>query len=136
MTVKLVIVPAAHVDKAWAAGASRLAESCDVSCGDVTGDQLKYLIAHDKMALVRMDRDGHTAGWGAVSVVQKPNARVLEVHQMWAPNGDFPEFFSALKDMAAAAGCSRVRCEAYGARSTLYQRVGFNPIRTVLEVVL
>ena len=133
--MQLVHVPASHVDHAWASGASELAKACDASGGEITGDQLKMVLSRGERALMRMDSEGQTVGWGVVRVDQLPNMRVLFVTDLVAPNGHFEAFFDALKELAKNYGCSRIRCAAKPAQERLYRmKVGFKSVYSILEV--
>lgn len=133
--MKLVPVPASHTDMAWLEGASALAEACDTSGGEITGDQLKLILSRGERTLLRMEADEGLVGWGVVRVDQLPNVRVLFVTDMVAHNGHFERFFEELKALARSLGCSRVRCAAKPAQARLYrQKVGFAPVYEILEV--
>lgn len=133
--VELTQVPSMHIDRAWRDGASELAKACDVSGGEITGDQLKMILARGERTLIRMERDGQTAGWGVVRVDQLPNMRVLMVTDMVAEGADFPEFFDKLKELAASCGCSKVRCAGDEVRERLYRmKCGFKRVYAILEV--
>lgn len=133
--VELKPIPATHIDAAWKEGASELAKACDVSGGEITGDQLKMILGRGERTLIRMDRNGVVAGWGVVRVDQLPNCRVLMVTDMVAEGGDFPEFFGELKKMASACGCSKVRCAADEVRERLYRmKCGFKRVYAIIEV--
>ena len=41
--ISLSVVAPTHIDKAWKDGASCLAEACETSGGEITGDQLKLI---------------------------------------------------------------------------------------------
>lgn len=131
----LTPVPAHMVDFAWKEGASELAKACDTSGGEITGDQLKMILARGERTLVRMDADGLTVGWGVVRIDQLPNLRVLFITDLVAPGGHFESFFSDIKKLAREYGCSRVRCAAKPAQARLYrQKCGFQPVYDILEV--
>ena len=133
--MKLIPVPASHIDAAWQEGARALAEACATSDGEITGDQLKLILSRAERTLLRMDDDGETVGWGVVRVDQLPNVRVLFVTDMVAHGAHFERFFDELKAMARALGCSRVRCAAKPVQARLYrQKVGFQPVYEILEV--
>lgn len=135
LMVELLTVPAHMVDRAWRDGASALSKACDVSGGEITGDQLKMILSRGERTLVRMDRDSNPVGWGVVRVDQLPNMRVLMVTDMVAEGADFPEFFDRLKEMAASNGCSKVRCAADELRERLYRmKCGFQRVYAILEV--
>lgn len=132
--MQLIPVPASHIDKAWAEGASCLAQACDVSGGEIEGPQLKMILSRGERTLVRMD-DGGTVGWGVVRIDQLPNMRVLFVTDMVAPGAHFERFFGALKEVAQAQGCSRIRCAAKPAQARLYRmKANFRPVYEILEV--
>lgn len=135
MTVELLTVPASHIDRAWRDGAHKLSEACDTSGGEITGDQLKLILSRGERTLVVMRRVGEIVGWGAVMVDQRPNVRALHVSAMYAPGGEFEEFFGELKKYAAMNGCSVVRCAAGPVQARLYRmKCGFKPVYEVLEV--
>ncbi len=133
--MKLIVVPATHIDFAWKDGAHALSEACDTSGGEITGDQLKLILARGERILLRMDDDGQTVGWGVVRIDQLPNVRVLFVTDMVAHGAHFERFFTELKATARSLGCSRVRCAAKPVQARLYrQKVGFMPVYEILEV--
>lgn len=133
--MQLWTVPAEQVDRAWLDGAACLHEACDVSGGEITGSQLKMLLARGERTLVALNDGTATVGWGVVRVDQLPNLRALFVTDMVAHNAHFERFFEALKQLAAAWGCSRVRCAAGPAQARLYRmKCGFKPVYQILEV--
>lgn len=136
--MKLTPVPAQFIDKAWGEGASALSRACDTSGGEITGDQLKMLLSRGERTLVRMDdAQGQCVGWGVVRVDQLPNCRVLFITDLVAPHGHFEQFFTAIREMAASLGCSRIRCAAKPAQERLYRsKCGFSAVYQILEVVL
>ena len=128
-------VPAERIDRAWRDGASCLAEACDVSGGEITGDQLKMLLSRGERTLVALNDGTATVGWGVVRVDQLPNLRSLFVTDMVAHNGHFERFFEALRAMAASLGCSTIRCAAGPAQARLYRmKLRFKPLYQILEV--
>lgn len=133
----LEVIPSTHIDKAWGMGASSLARACDASGGEITGDQLKMILARGERTLIAMRRGESIDGWGVVRIDQLPNMRVLMVTDMVAPHGRFQEFLDELKKFADAHGCSRVRCAAKPAQARLYEsRAGFKPVYQILEVLV
>jgi hypothetical protein len=132
---RLIIVPATHIDRAWKEGACNLAKACDTSGGEITGDQLRMMLTRGERTLLRMDHADAIVGWAAVGVEQLPNMRVMFVYELFAPRGHFETFFDQLKEMAAAYGCSRIRCAAKPAQERLYRMLcGYKPVYQVLEV--
>lgn len=130
----LIIVPSHLADYAWRDGAHLLSESCVEEC---TPDQLKMQISEGKRALVRMDDDGKTVGWGAYVIQQLPNMRVFFITNLWARGAHFERFFDELKQSAERLGCSRVRCVAKPAQSRIFQtKCQFKPVYETLEVLL
>lgn len=153
--MQLIPIPATHVDYAWRDGASKLAEACAASGGEVTGDQLKMLLARGERTLIRMvdnftlghlneNADGtsqnyetRTVGWGVIRIDQLPNVRALHVCEMYAPRANFERYFEELKRMAKQLGCSEVRCSAKEAQARLYKmKCGFEPIYTTMRAYI
>jgi hypothetical protein len=131
----LTPVPSHMIDFAWAEGASELAKACDTSGGEITGDQLKMILARGERTLIRMDADGETVGWGVVRIDQLPNLRVLFVTDLVAPHAHFETFFQDLKQLATQHGCSVIRCAAKPAQERLYRmKCAFRPVYNILEV--
>lgn len=135
--MKLIPIPASHIDFAWRDGASQLAEACETSGGEITGDQLKMLLARGERTLIRMDGEGTTVGWGVVRVDNLPNVRVLFVTDMTAHHAHFERFLQALKEIASAYGCSEIRCAAKPAQERLYRmKCGFSPVYQIMRVTV
>lgn len=134
--MKLVPIQAHMIDAAWRDGASCLSAACDTSGGEIEGPQLKMILSRGERTLIRMDAD-ETVGWGVVRVDQLPNMRVLFITDLVAPHGHFEHFFTAIKELAASLGCSRVRCAAKPAQARLYRmKTGFQPVYEILEVTV
>ena len=132
--MKLIQVPASHIDAAYADGASCLAEACEKSGGEIEGPQLKMMLSRGERTLIRMDDEGKTAGWGVVRIDQLPNMRVLMITDLVAHNAGFERFFDNIKQLARDLGCSRVRCAAKEAQARLYRmKAGFTPVYSILE---
>jgi len=133
--MNLVTIPFTHIDVAYARGAACLHEACDTSGGEITGDQLKMLLARGERSLLEMIIEDKTVGWGVVRVDQLPNMRVLFITDLVCHNGGFEQFFEAIKQLARDLGCSRVRCAAKEAQARLYRmKAGFTPVYSILEV--
>lgn len=132
--MRLELVPAAMVDRAWQQGASSLAEACDTSGGEVTGDQLKLLLMRGERQLVKLELNG-PVGWGVIRVDQLPNVRALHICEMYAPGIDWPSCFEQLKDIARNAGCTEIRCSAKETQARLYRRHhDWEPLYTTMRV--
>ncbi len=130
--MKLEPIGTFFVDQAWKEGADCLAAACDDV--EITASQLKMILSRGERTLVRMDREGQTAGWGVVRVDQLPNVRALHITNLVAPHGHFEEFFTEIKAMAKTLGCSEVRCSAKPAQARLYrQKCGFQPIYETMK---
>lgn len=135
--MKLLHVPATHVDQAWRDGADKLALACATSGGEVTGDQLKFLLARGERTLIQMNDNGVVVGWGVIRVDQLPNVRVLHLCEVYAPRNLHAEYFAQVKELAKAHGCSEVRCSAKPAQARLYRmKFAFEPVYETLRVVL
>lgn len=133
--MKLVPIDSRFIDSAWKDGAHVLSEACDTSGGEIEGPQLKMILSRGERTLLRMENEGCTVGWGVVRVDQLPNLRVLFITDLVAPHGHFEQFFTAIKELAASLGCSRVRCAAKPAQERLYSiKCGFKPVYKILEV--
>lgn len=151
----LIPIDAKFIDFAWRDGAHKLAEACATSGGEITGDQLKMMLARGERTLIRMDErtmldtpkkneDGsvqnfefRTVGWAVVRVDNLPNVRALHVCELYAPNAGFERFFDELKKFAAHNGCSEVRCSAKDAQARLYRmKCGFEPIYTTMRAAV
>jgi hypothetical protein len=135
--MQLIPINQNFIDKAWADGAHCLAEACETSGGEITGDQLKMILSRGERTLLRMESDGAVVGWSVIRIDQLPNMRVLFITDLVAHNGGFERFFQPIKEMAAQLGCSRVRCAAKPAQERLYRmKCGWQPVYSVLEVPL
>lgn len=135
--MKLIPVPASHIDAAYRRGADCLHEACDTSGGEITGDQLKMMLSRGERTLLEMIIAEKTVGWGVVRVDQLPNIRVLFITDLVAHNANFEDYFEAIKQLARDLGCSKVRCAAKDAQARLYRmKSGFKPVYSVLEVSL
>ena len=134
--LKLIHIPANFIDQAWADGAHALSEACDMSGGEITGSQLKMILARGERILIKMD-GGDCVGWGVVRIDQLPNFRVLHVCEMTAKNMHYERFFAALEDMARGLGCSRIRCSCKERIARLHKiRLGLTSVYETLERVL
>ena len=130
----LSLIPSTHIDKAWKDGAHLLSESCAKSGGEITGDQLKMILARGEMMLFAGVAEDRPVGWCAASFINLPNLRALEVNQLWAKGAMHDAFFEQLSAFAREQGCSEVRCSAQPAQARLYEsRFGFEPVYQVLR---
>ncbi len=135
--MNLSIVQPQFVDRAWRDGASSLAEACKTSGGEITGDQLKLILSRGERTLVALMDEGKPVGWGCWRIDQLPNVRVLHCTDLVAPGAHFERFFFALKEAAAAMGCSEIRCCAKPAQARLYKmKLGMEPIYETLRIAV
>lgn len=133
----LAVIPSTHVDQAWRDGGSCLSKACDASGGEITGDQLKLILARGERTLLALVDDDKPVGWAVVRIDQLPNMRVYFVTDLVAPHARFERFMDAAKEMAASLGCSRIRCAAKPAQERLYRmKLKFQPVYNILEVAL
>lgn len=131
----LTPVPSHMIDFAWKEGASALARACDTSGGEITGDQLKMILARGERTLFRMELDGKTIGWAVGRIDQLPNLRVLMVTDLVARGIHYDLFFDEMVQVAKQMGCSSIRCAARPAQERLYRmKTPFRPVYTILEV--
>lgn len=134
--MELRYVPATHIDLAWRDGADKLGEACEAGGDEITGDQLKLILARGERTLVQL-WDEKIVGWGHYKIEQLPNIRVLFITGLYAPHGHFEQFFEQIKGIAQSNGCSRVRCAAKPAQARLYRtKCNFQPVYEVLEVTI
>lgn len=132
--MQISVVQPQFVDYAWRDGAACLSEACDASGGEITGDQLKLILARGERTLVRLDDEG-AVGWGVFRVDQLPNIRALHITDLVCHNAQYQRFFDQLKDIARAMGCSEVRCSCRPAQARLFKRTnGFEEVYTTLRV--
>lgn len=135
--MKLVIVESKFTDYAWRDGANCLAEACDTSGGEITGDQLKMILARGERTLVRMDDEGKAVGWGVFRVDPLPNIRALHITDLVCHNAQFQRFFDELKMIAGALGCSEIRISCRPAQARLFKRTNqFEHVYETLRVRL
>lgn len=133
--MNLIPIDTAQIDFAWRDGAHVLARACEVSGGEITGDQLKMILSRGERTLVRMDGEEGTVGWGVVRIDQLPNMRVLMVTDLVAPGAQFQTFLDLLRSMSRSAGCSVIRCAAKPGQERLYRmKCGFEPVYQILEI--
>lgn len=133
--MQLNLIQAQFVDLAWRDGASCLKEACDTSGGEITGDQLKLILARGERQLVQIHDGESVVGWGVFRIDQLPNIRVLHITDLVAHNGGFERFFEEIAKVARAYGCSAVRCAAGPAQERLYRmKCGFEPIYTIMQI--
>jgi hypothetical protein len=131
----LTAVSAHLIDFAWKEGASALAKACGSSGGEITGDQLKMILARGERTLFRLEVDGKTVGWAVGRIDQLPNLRVLMVTDLVAKGVPYDLFFKELVDVARQFGCSSIRCAAKPAQERLYRmKTQFRPVYSILEV--
>lgn len=133
----LSVIQPQFVDRAWRDGASCLAEACETSGGEITGDQLKLILARGERTLVALVEDDKPIGWGAWRVDQLPNVRVLHCTDLVAHGANFERFFDELKKAAEMLGCSEIRCCAKPAQARLYRmKLGMESVYETLRVAV
>jgi hypothetical protein len=128
-------VPPSHIDRAWKDGAHNLERACDRSAGEVTGSQLKMMLARGEMSLLMLERDGEAIAWLAVRWDDMPNLRALYIYAIYAPGAAFAESFELLREYAAVNGASRIRGACGEAVARLWTRkFGFSEAYRIMEV--
>ena len=134
--MQLAVIEPRFIDRAWKEGASCLAEAC-ATVDEITGDQLKMILARGERTLIALRDEDKTVGWGCWRIDQLPNIRVLHCTDLVAHNAHFEAFFFALKEVAELLGCSRIRCSCGPAQARLYKhKLGMTSVYETLEVVL
>lgn len=135
--MQLAVIPPHFVDRAWKDGADCLGEACETSGGEITGDQLKMILARGERTLIALRDEDKTVGWGCWRVDQLPNIRVLHCTDLVARNANFEAFFFALKAAAEMLGCSEIRCCAGPAQARLYRhKLGMKSVYETLRIEL
>ena len=130
----LSLIPPSHIDKAWKDGAHLLSEACDVSGGEITGDQLRMILSEGKRLLFAAVKDERPVGWCAAQVEQLPNVRVLHIYAVWARGTLFHEFVEQMREFGRNQGCSELRCAAKPSQARLYEmKFGFEPVYQVMR---
>ncbi len=110
------------IDRAWADGASKLAEATKWASREITPDQLKMMLARGERTLIgARDAEG-IKGWAAIQVQQLPNIRSLYIYAIYAPGITSPEVFEELRKYAKAHGCSVIRGACSEAVGRLWER--------------
>lgn len=127
------VVPPAFIDRAWKEGASDLALACDRAKGEITGDQLKMILARGERTLIRLAEGEKAIGWAVVSADQYPNLRALYVWSLFAP-GHSLDMYDQLKRVALDAGCSVIRGAVDEANERLWQRVKARKVYSVYQI--
>lgn len=130
--MELLYVKPQDVDKAWRDGAIHLSEACDRAKREITGDQLKMILARGERDLFCLF-DGEIKGWIVVQAQQLPNVRVMYVYSLYAP-GFSLDMYSLLEKLAIQAGCSVIRGSVDEANERLWRRVKAEKVYSVYEI--
>lgn len=136
--MKLIIIPPAHVDRAWREGASHLAEACKWASREITPDQLKMMLAHGRRVLLALEDDeGKHVAWAATEVQQLPNIRVLYIYSIYARGETGDAAFKLLADYARYEGCTSIRGACSDAVARLWERtLGAKKVYSIMEIDL
>jgi hypothetical protein len=136
--MQIVVVNPAHVCNEWALGAHQLSEACEKSAGEITGDQLKMLLARgERTLLAAQDERGVSQAWAAIQVQQLPNIRVMHVYSLFARGNTGDELFEQLADIARKEGCSEIRgCVNEASERMWRARFGAERVYTTIRVRL
>ena len=124
--------PATMIDQIWHGDADVLVTAMPRNNGECTGDQLKMLLMRGEMLLI-----GSKDLYAAIQHIQHPNRRVLHVFAAGARDGGSglnDRDIAELTEYARQTGCEAITCSADMAAQRLYQRFGFKPIYTTLEI--
>ena len=127
--MKLIQIPASHVEWAWGEGAHLLSEACKRS-DEVTPDQLKKLLLDGKRTLLAAVDETRALGWAVVGAEDLPNYRALAIYAAYCPGA---VVLDQLKEYARHNGCTAIRicCDDAGAR--LWARRGARKKHQVME---
>ena len=126
--------PSHMIDQLWHGSADALVSAMARNGSECTGDQLKMMLMRGELLLI-----GSDDLWAAVQHIQHPNRRVLHVYAVACTrdgrrmnDADIAE----LREYARQTGCTALTCSADKAAQRLYQRFGFKPIYTTLEIAV
>ena len=126
--------PATMIDQLWHGSADALVSAMARNGGECTGDQLKMMLMRGEMLLI-----GSKDLYAAIQHIQHPNRRVLHVFAAATRDGGLglndPDI-AELAEYARQTGCEAITCSADMAAQRLYQRFGFKPIYTTLEIAV
>lgn len=131
-------VPSTHVDKAWKAGANKLAFGLTRYQPESTPDQLKYRLARGELILLALAREAEEpVGWAAVSFIQYPQFRSLFIYSIFAPKQAIASTFELLKEWGKNAGASAIEGQADEAVARLWEKkFGFAEVSRTVRLFL
>lgn len=131
-------VPSTHVDKAWKAGANKLAFGLTRYQPESTPDQLKYRLARGELILLALAREAEEPiGWAAVSFIQYPQFRSLFIYSIFAPKQAIASTFELLKEWGKNAGASAIEGQADEAVARLWEKkFGFAEVSRTVRLFL
>lgn len=132
--MSLEIYPPNVIGRMWHGDADVLAAAMPRNNGECTGGQLKMMLMRGEMLLI-----GSKDLYAAIQHIQHPNRRVLHVFAAATRDGGLglndPDI-AELAEYARQTGCEAITCSADMAAQRLYQRFGFRPIYTTLEIAV
>ena len=126
--------PSHMIDQLWHGSADALVSAMARNGSECTGDQLKMMLMRGELLLI-----GSDDLWAAVQHIQHPNRRVLHVYAVACTRdgrGMNDADIAELREYARQTGCTALTCSADKAAQRLYQRFGFKPIYTTLEIAV
>lgn len=129
----LFVVPPAFIDRAWKDGAVNLGVACDRAKGEITGDQLKMMLARGERKLMGLSVGDKTVGWVVVEIQQLPNIRVLYVYSLFAP-GHSLDVYELMKQQAIENGCSVIRGAVDESNERLWKRINAEKVYSVYQI--
>jgi hypothetical protein len=133
--MEISLVAQSHVCNEWELGAKNLAEACEKSGGEITGDQLKMMLARGERALLVARENNESKAWAVVQVQQLPNIRVFHVYSIYAPGVTTDEMFKQFAEIARKDGCSEIRGCVNDASARMWaHRFGAEKVYTTVRI--
>ena len=127
----------AQLPLVWESVAPMLQRAIDLDPGDVTIEQVEYLIRIGKTFLLVWEEPGTgITGSAAVDLIDYPRQRVAHISLLGGKGIVQTPVFDEVKNWARASGATTVQCWANGALVELYKKVGAEPTHQVMRVKL
>lgn len=129
------IVAPNNVYNVWADVDSYLNASINISGGDFTLDQLKFLLVRgEQTLLVSVNENGKINGAMTVEFINYPNARTMFITALGGNGIVNKETFDQVETWARMQGATKASAWAHEAQARLYKlKADFNTARMVVE---
>jgi len=129
------IVAPNNIYNVWEDVKEYLNASINVSGGDFTLDQLKFMLGRNEQTLlVSVDDTNKINGAMTVEFINRPNDRVMFITALGGNGIVNDETFSQVESWARLQGATKVSAWAQEAQARLYKiKANFNTVRFVVE---